>query len=128
MVRAQFKEAGMKNTVRLSVLALILAFCAGSALAHPVSKRKKIVVNVQLDGNCPQGISLTGDILGDRELCVNAPEGAGHYFQRYVGSDIEVEAQWTFEGNPTTDAPVNVGKILRIGREKVNVGRQLGKL
>ncbi len=108
------------KSMRLVAAMAMLVFCLGSALAQPITKTRTIVVNVQLDANCAQGISLTGDILGERELCADEPVGIGNYFQRYVGSDIEVEARWTFDGNPKTDAPVSVGKILKIGRDKVS--------
>ncbi len=110
------------KSMRLVAAIVASVFYVSSAFAQPITKTKTktIVVNVQLDGNCAQGISLTGDILGERELCADEPAGIGNYFQRYVGSDIEVEARWTFDGNPKTDAPVGVGKILKIGRDKVS--------
>lgn len=116
----------MKSTVRLIAVVLMLAFGVSLALAQPVSKKKKIVVNVQLDANCSQGISLTGDVLGERQFCVDEPQGVGNYFQRFVGSDIEVEARWAFEGNPKTDVPTGLGKVFKIGREKVADTSALG--
>ena len=50
------------------------------------------------------------------------------HFRKYVGSIVEVEAQWSFEGDPKTDAPVAIGKVYKIGREKVNDPCALGKI
>ena len=101
----------------------------GSAFAeHRVNKKKKITVTVELDGNCSLGISVSGDALGGQQLCADAPQGVGNSFQRYVGTEVEVEASWAFTGNPKTDAPVALGKVFRIGRQKVNDPCALGKL
>jgi hypothetical protein len=114
------------KSMRLVAAIVTSVFCVSSALAQPIRKKQPIVVTVTLTSNCLQGISLTGDILGDREFCADEPQGVGNYFQRFVGSDIEVEARWTFDGNLRTDAPTGLGKVFKIGREKVSSSGALG--
>src|SRR3954469_12632528 len=107
----------MKNTTTFVAAVLLFAFCVSSAFAeHKVNKKKKITVAVQEDGNCSQGISLTGDALGGRTFCADDPQGVGGYLQKYVGQEIDVEARWAFGGNPKSDAPVAMGKVYKIGR------------
>jgi len=119
----------MKNTKAFAAVVLMLVFGLGSAFAeHKVNKKKKIVVAVQEDGNCSQGISLTGEALGGAALCADNPQGVGSHFQKYVGSEIEVEARWAFDGNPKSGAPIAVGRVFKIGREKVNDPCALGKV
>jgi hypothetical protein len=108
----------MKNTKAFAAVVLIMVFCLGSAFAEYKVSKKKIVVTVQEDGNCSQGISLTGDALVGAALCADNPQGVGGHFQKYVGSEIEVEARWTFEGNPKSEAPIAVGKVSKIGRAR----------
>jgi hypothetical protein len=45
-----------------------------------------------------------------------------------VGSRVEVEAQWNFEGDPKTNVPIALGKVYKSGREKVNDPCALGKI
>lgn len=119
----------MKNTKAFAAVVLMLVVCLGSSFAqHKVSKKKKIVVAVQENGDCSQGVSLSGDALGGATLCADSPQGVGGHFQKYIGSEVEVEARWTFEGNPKSDAPIAVGRVFKIGREKVNDPCALGKV
>lgn len=119
----------MKNTKKMIGVVLMFAVCMGTAFAeHRVNKKKKMTVTVEEDGNCSQGISVSGDSLGGRQLCADYPQGVGGHFQNYVGSIVEVEAQWSFEGDPKTEAPIALGKVYKIGREKVNDPCALGKI
>lgn len=119
----------MNSTKRMMVAVLMFAVCLGTASAeHRINKKMKMTVTVEGDGNCSQGISVSGDSLGGRQLCAVYPQGVGEHFQKYVGSIVEVEAQWRFEGDPKTDAPIALGKVYKIGREKVNDPCALGKI
>lgn len=119
----------MNSTKRMMVVILMFAVCLGTASAeHRINKKKKMAVTIEEDGNCSQGISVSGDSLGGRQLCADYPQGVGDHFQKYVGSKVEVEAQWSFEGDPKTEAPIALGKVFKIGREKVNDPCALGKI
>jgi hypothetical protein len=119
----------MKNTKRMIGVALMVAVCLGSAFAdHKVNKKKKMTVMVEQDDNCAQGISVSNEAWGDRQLCTDYPQGAGDHFQKYVGSTVEVEAKWTFEGDPKTSLPLGIAKVFKVGREKVNDPCAVSKL
>lgn len=119
----------MKNTKRMIGVVLMFAVCLGSAFAdHKVNKKKKMTVMVELDENCAQGISVSNEAWGDRQLCTDYPQGAGDHFQKYVGSTVEVEAKWTFEGDPKTSLPVGIGKVFKVGHEKINDSCAISKL
>ena len=119
----------MISTKRTMVAVLLFAVCLGTASAeHRINKKMKMTVAVEEDGNCSQGISVSGDALRGRQLCADYPQGVGAHFQKYVGSMVEVEAQWNFEGDPKTDPPIALGKVYKIGREKVNDPCALGKI
>jgi len=111
----------MKNTKRLIGVLLMLAVCMGSAFAdHKVNKKKKLTVVVEQNDSCAQGISVSNEAWGDRQLCTDYPQGTGDHFQKYVGSTVEVEARWTFEGDPKTTLPIGIAKVYKVGREKIN--------
>jgi hypothetical protein len=119
----------MNSTKKLIGGFLMFAVCLGTAFAeHRVNKKKKITVTVEQDANCSQGISISGDSLGDRQLCADYPQGVGDHFQKYVGTTVEVEARWAFDGNTKTDAPIALGKVYKIGREKINDPCAVGKV
>src|ERR1035438_4278067 len=102
----------MKNTKRLIGVLLMLAVCVGSALAdNKMNKKKKLTVTVEQNDSCAQGISVSNEAWGDRQLCTDYPQGAGNHFQKYVGSTVEVEARWTFEGDPKTTSRSAISKI-----------------
>jgi hypothetical protein len=119
----------MKNTKRLIGVLLMLAVCVGSAFAeHKVNKKKKLTVTVEQNDSCAQGISVSSEAWGDRHLCTDYPQGAGDHFQKYVGETVEVEARWTFEGNPKTTSPTAISKVYKVGREKINDPCAMGKV
>jgi hypothetical protein len=110
----------MKKTERLIGVVLMFVVCLGTALAeHRVSKKEKITVAVEENGNCLHGISVSNASWDDRQLCADYPDGAAGHFRKYVDSTIEIEAQWTFSGDPKTTAPVAISKVFKVGREKV---------
>jgi len=116
------------NTKKFIGVVLMLAV-AGSAFAdHKVNKKKKLMVTVEQDDNCAQGISVSNEAWGDRQLCTDYPQGAGDHFQKYVGSAIEVEARWTFEGDSKTTLPIGIVKVYKVGREKINDPCAINKL
>jgi hypothetical protein len=51
---------------------------------------------------------------------VDYPEGVSYQLQRRVGSAVEVEALWTFEGDLKRETPVALGQVFSIGGEKVD--------
>jgi hypothetical protein len=119
----------MNRAKRMIVALLMVAVCLGTASAERrINKKMKMTVTVEEDGNCSQGISVSGNSLGGRQLCADYPQGVGKHFQKYMGSIVEVEAQWNFEGDPKTDAPIALGKVYKIGRDKVNDPCALGKI
>jgi len=119
----------MKNTKALIGVLVMVAVCMGSALAeHKTNKKKKLTVTVEQNGDCAQGISVSNEAWGDVHLCTDYPQGAGDRFQKYVGTEVELEAKWTFDGDPKTTFPVGIAKVLRIGREKVNDPCAINKL
>jgi len=119
----------MKNTKRLIGVLLMLAVCMGSAFAdHKVNKKKKLTVAVEQNDSCAQGISVSNEAWGDRQLCTDYPQGTGDLFQKYVGSTVEIEARWTFEGDPKTTPPIGIAKVYKVGREKINDPCAVSKL
>jgi hypothetical protein len=48
-------------------------------LQHRVNEKKKITVTVEQNGNCSQGISISGDALGGQQLCADSPQGVGDH-------------------------------------------------
>ncbi len=110
----------MEKRKNITIVVLMLAVCLGAASAqNQHNKKKKLTVRVEQNSDCAHGISVSDQSWGDRHLCADFPDAAASVFQKYVGSAVEVEAQWTFEGDPKTDAPVNLAKVIKIGREKV---------
>jgi hypothetical protein len=110
----------MENRKNITIVVLVLAVCLGAASAQSQhNKKKKLTVTVEQNSDCGHGISVSDPSWGDRHLCADYPDAAAGLFQKYVGSTVEVEAQWTFEGDPKTDAPVNLAKVIKVGREKV---------
>jgi hypothetical protein len=111
----------MKNSKRMIGVVLMLAVCVASAFAdHKVNKKQKLTVTVEQNDSCAQGISVSNEDWGDRQLCTDYPQGAGDHFQKYVGSTVEVEAKWTFDGDPKTTLPIAISKVFKVGREKIN--------
>ncbi len=111
----------MTRTKKVKVAICMLAFCMGITSAQQTTiKRRKMTVAVEKDKNCPQGISVSGRFVGGRQLCVDYPEGVSYQFQKLVGSTVEVEAFWTFEGDPKRDTAVALGQVIRIGGDKVD--------
>jgi hypothetical protein len=82
-------------------------------------QEKEMTVTVEEDGNCLQGISVSDASWDGRQLCTDYPYGAAGYFRRCVGSTVEIEAKWTFSGDPKTTAPVAISKVFKVGRKKV---------
>jgi hypothetical protein len=118
----------MKNTKRVTGVLLMLAVCVGSAFAdHTVNMKKKLTVIVEQNDSCAQGVSVSNEAWGDRQLCTDYPQGAWDHFQKYVGSTVEVEARWTFEGDPKTTLPIAISKVYKVGREKINDPCAMGK-
>lgn len=119
----------MKSSAKWIGVVLMLAVCMGSAFAdHKVNKKKKMTVTVEQDETCAQGISVSNEAWGDRQLCTDYPQGAGDHFQKYVGSTVEVEAKWTFEGNPKTSLPIGIQKVYKVANEKINDPCAINKL
>jgi len=118
---ANNKEAVMKNTKKMMGLILMFAVCLGTAFAkeHRVNKKEKMTVAVEENGSCLQGFSVTSTDWDGRQLCADWPYRVGRYFRRYVGSTVEIEAQWTFNGDPKTSAPVAINKVFKVGKKKV---------
>jgi hypothetical protein len=110
----------MDNTKKMTIVVLMFAVCLGTASAeHRTNKKKKMTVTVEENGDCVHGISVSDQSWGDRHLCADYPDAASAVFQKYVGSAVEVEAQWTFEGDPKTDGPVAIAQVLKVGTEKI---------
>lgn len=119
----------MKSTKRLIGVLLMFAVCVGSAFAdNKVNKKKRLTVTVEQNDSCAQGISVSNQDWGDRRLCTDYPQGAGDHFQKFVGSTVEVEARWTFEGDPKTTSPIAISKVYKVGREKINDPCAMGKV
>jgi hypothetical protein len=76
----------MKTTKRAIGVLLMLAVCVGSAFAdHKVNRKKTVTVTVEQNDSCAQGISVSNEAWGDRQLCTDYPQGAGDHLQKYVG-------------------------------------------
>jgi hypothetical protein len=119
-VRKQ-KEANVTKTNILTVVVCMFVVCTGITSAQQYTiKKRMLTVMVEEDQNCPQGISVSGHVSGGRRLCVDYPAGVSARFQKLVGSEVEVEALWTFEGALKRDTPVALGRVLRIGGEEVD--------
>jgi hypothetical protein len=107
----------MKKT---AFVVLMFAVCLGMASAeHINNKKKKMTVTVEENGDCVHGISVSDESWGDRHLCADYPDAAAGVFARYVGSTVEVEASWRFDGDPKTNAPVGIAKVIKVGKEKI---------
>jgi hypothetical protein len=87
-----------------------------------------MTVIVEKSGDCRHGISLSDASWGDRHLCADYPDAAADALQGYVGSAIDVEAQWTFEGDAETEAPVAIAKVLKVRGKKVYDPGAINKL
>lgn len=111
----------MKNTKKLMSVVLTVAVCLGTAFAgeRGVNRKEKMTVEVEENGSCLQGISVSSPDWDGRQLCTDWPYRVGGYFRRYVGSTVEIEAQLTFKGDPKTSAPVAINKVLKVGKKKV---------
>jgi hypothetical protein len=111
----------MKNTKKMMGVVVMFAVCLGTAFAreHRVNKKEKMTVAVEENGSCSQGISVSSADWDGRQLCTDWPYRVGGYFRRYVGSTVEIEAQWTFNGDPKSSAPVAINKVFKVGKRKV---------
>lgn len=110
----------MNTTKKMMVLIFMAAVCTAMASAQQSTiKKRKMSVMVAEDKNCPQGISVSARFAGSGPLCVDYPEGVSYQFQELVGSTVEVEALWTFDGGLKRETPVGLGQVLSIGGEKV---------
>jgi len=112
----------MKNTMKLMGVVLTIAVCLGTAFAgeHGVNKKEKVTVEVEENGNCLQGISVSSPDWDGRQLCADWPYRVSGYFRRYVGSTVEIEAQLTFKDDLKTSAPVAINKVYKVGKQKVH--------
>jgi hypothetical protein len=110
-------------------LVLMLAVCLGTASAeHRVSKKKKVIVSVEQDENCLHGISVSDPSWGDRQLCTDYPDGAASYLEEHMGSQVEVEAQFTYDGDPKITSPIGINKVYRVSGKKVFDPCAIGKM
>jgi len=110
----------MNRTKRMTLVVCMFAVCMGMASAQQTTiRKKKMIVMVEQDKNCPQGISVSGRFAGGHRLCADYPEGVSYRFQKLVGSAVEVEAFWTFEGGLKRETPVALGQVFRIDGEKI---------
>jgi hypothetical protein len=110
----------MNYVKSMTVLVLVFAVCMGTAFAQKrSSKKKKVTVFVEQNDGCSHGIAVSAESWGDRHLCTDNPDGAANHLQNYVGSSVEVEAKFSFEGDPKATAPVAIVKVFKVGREKV---------
>lgn len=110
----------MKSIKKSVSVVLVFAVCMGTAFAeHKINKKKKMTVTVEQDGNCRHGISVSDASWGDRQLCTDYPPAAAAHFQKFVGSTVEIEAQWTYAGDPKSTTPIAISKVFKVGREKV---------
>jgi hypothetical protein len=111
----------MHITKKLALLVLMSTVCLGVASAQQFTiKRKKMTVTIEKNKNCPLGISVSGRFVEGRHLCADYPEGVLHPLEKLIGSAAEVEAFWTFEGNPKRETPVALGKVIRVDGDKVD--------
>jgi hypothetical protein len=110
----------MTSLKKMTLVVLMFAVCLGMASAeHRSNKKKKMTVTVEENGDCAHGISVSDESWGDRHLCADYPDAAASAFQKYIGSAVEVEASWTFEGGSKNDAPVAIAKVMKVGKQKV---------
>ncbi len=110
----------MKSTkiTKMLVVLMFVAVCLGMASAEQ-TKKKKLTVIVEENGNCANGISVSDESWGDRQLCADTPNVAAGYLRPYVGQAVEIEAQWSFAGDPKTDSPDSLNKVLKVDGSKV---------
>lgn len=111
----------MKNTKKMMGVVLMFVVCLGTAFAkeHRVNKKEKMTVAVEENGSCLQGISVSSADWEGRQLCADWPYRVSRYFRKYVGSTVEIEAQWTFNGDPKASTPVAINKVFKVGKRKV---------
>lgn len=111
----------MNVATKISFVTFMLAISAASAFGqHATIKKRTISVVVQKDRNCLQGISVSTGAIGGRRLCADYPAGISNRFRKFVGSQIRLEAFWTFEGELKHERPVALGVILGINGDSVN--------
>ena len=111
----------MTRTKRMIVAVCMVAVCTGMMSAQQYTiKKSKITVMVGEDQNCPQGISVSGHFPGGLRLCADYPEGISNRLKKLVGSAVDLEAFWTFEGDLKRGTPVALGRVFRIDGEKVD--------
>jgi hypothetical protein len=113
----------MNIAKRLAAACFILAICLGSASAQQfIIKKKKVAVMVEQDSGCPQGISISAGALAGHRLCTDYPEGIADQLRKFVGSTVELEGLWTFLPGNSSNAPVALGMVSRIGSQRIAAG------
>jgi hypothetical protein len=112
------KSTKVMRMIGLAVLISVVGLGTASA-EHRVNKKKKVTVNVEENANCVHGISLSDEAWGDRQLCADYPDGAAGHLQQYVGSRVEVEAQFVYDDNPKTTPPMRINKVYQVAGKKV---------
>jgi hypothetical protein len=123
---SEFPKASNKRLRRTSLSVLLAAFALMFALAIPqdgfakTTKKKKVTVNVEENGNCPYGVSMSDQSWGSGSVCApNYPPGAADTLRGFAGQRIEVEAQFQYAGDPKNTPPDRVNKLIRIAGHKV---------
>ena len=112
----------MNMRKRLAMACFALTVCLGSASAQQfIIQKKRLVVRIEQNCHCPQGISISATPLGSRLLCADYPEGIADQLRKFVGSTVELEGLWTFLPGSTSNAPVALGTVSMIGPDRVNV-------
>jgi hypothetical protein len=109
----------MKSTMTTKLVVLMfVAVCLGTASAEQ-TKKKTLTVTVEENEGCANGISVSDQSWGDRHLCADTPNVAAGYLRPYVGQAVEIEAKWSFTGDPKTDSPDSLNKVLKVAGSKV---------
>jgi hypothetical protein len=110
----------MNRAKRLTLVLLTLAVALGTASAQQfIIKERRFAVAVEENAACSRGIAVSGDSLAGRHLCADYPEGVAELLHNFVGSTVAIEAMWTFLPDPNDQAPVALGGITMIGKEKI---------
>jgi hypothetical protein len=106
------------KTTKILVMLILVPVFLGMASAEQ-TKKKKLTVTVEENESCANGISVSDQSWGDRQLCADNPNVAAGYLRSYIGQAVEIEAQWSFAGDPKTDFPDNLNKVLKVGGSRV---------
>ena len=106
--------------VLFSALALMATVAVPQNCFAKTTKKKKVTVNVEENGNCPYGVSISDQSWGSGSVCApNYPPGAADTLRGFAGQRIEVEAQFQYAGDPKNTPPDRVNKLIRIAGHKV---------